>query len=45
MQNELNQYTMGVNKDYDAAVYKAIKNAPTNETGEPIPNMDTKEKK
>jgi len=37
--DQLSQYSMGINKEYDKAVYKAIKNAPKNETGEAIPNM------
>ncbi|MCL1843861.1 MAG: hypothetical protein FWF79_08610 [Defluviitaleaceae bacterium] len=37
----LSQYTLGVNKSYDEAVLKALalKDAETDETGEPIPGM------
>ncbi|MCL1877937.1 MAG: hypothetical protein FWF80_03695 [Defluviitaleaceae bacterium] len=41
MDKGLNQYPMGVNKKYDAEVYRTLGFSPDDETGEPIPGMST----
>ena len=41
----LQQYSMGINKDFDIAEFETLPFVPDSETGEPIPDMGVKQAK